>query len=292
MNATPNGDRLSALHAQFADPAQRESLLANAPSAPDRIHQWLADLVLLSGVPFDYLVPDQTMLPPTSLRFFFIDENWVERLIDGALSVGGRTGLDDLITTSLSTTFRQPVADAVASTVRQKQLGVADEELEPEPLNWPLTGFVLRSVVADHWKGVVVENTSADNPNTSLSILRLDQPASGVVLGIFNGQLGSLTFKHPPETLHFGVTGQEHNPPTWTQELRSLDDGSVLDPKQTVPITFRNDDQQVLDVVAIADAMQSKLTPKPATFTSSEFAIQMIESPETVTFEMLYPAGS
>ena len=49
---------------------------------------WLAKLYLLYGVPFNTLVPDHRMLPMESVRFFYIDENWLTALLNGALSIG------------------------------------------------------------------------------------------------------------------------------------------------------------------------------------------------------------
>jgi len=56
-----------------------------------QIEDWLARLLLLYGVPFNYLVPDLHMLPAESLRFFKVDFNWVEALVDGAYSLGDFT---------------------------------------------------------------------------------------------------------------------------------------------------------------------------------------------------------
>jgi len=63
------------------------------PDMGDRIvpldlRQWLARLRLLDSVPFAYLTPDSLLLPPESIRFFYVDRNWTDALIQGALSVG------------------------------------------------------------------------------------------------------------------------------------------------------------------------------------------------------------
>ena len=49
---------------------------------------WLSRLRLLEGVPFPYIVPSEGMLPNESIRFFHVDRNWLDALVDGALSVG------------------------------------------------------------------------------------------------------------------------------------------------------------------------------------------------------------
>ena len=52
------------------------------------ITDWLSRLRLLDGVPFPYIVPSEGMLPSESIRFFHLDRNWLDALVDGALSTG------------------------------------------------------------------------------------------------------------------------------------------------------------------------------------------------------------
>ncbi|GJM33966.1 MAG: hypothetical protein DHS20C18_29670 [Saprospiraceae bacterium] len=66
-----------------------------ALAIPENVRKWFQNLSLLEGVPFSYLVPDTRMLPVESLRFFVVDNEWVECLLDGAFSVG-RVVADDL----------------------------------------------------------------------------------------------------------------------------------------------------------------------------------------------------
>ena len=55
--------------------------------AKSQAMRWLTRLRLLEAVPFQYLVPAEEMLPTETIRFFHIDRNWVDALIDGAMSV-------------------------------------------------------------------------------------------------------------------------------------------------------------------------------------------------------------
>ena len=66
---------------------ERPALAASAARMPAALADWLARLRLLYGVPFNYLVPDSRLLPQESVRFFYIDRNFTDRLVDGALSV-------------------------------------------------------------------------------------------------------------------------------------------------------------------------------------------------------------
>src|SRR5690348_2015554 len=61
---------------------------------PFELRQWLARLRLLEGVPFAYLVADSALLPPESIRFFYLDRRWTDAVVQGALSVGTVTSAD------------------------------------------------------------------------------------------------------------------------------------------------------------------------------------------------------
>lgn len=54
------------------------------------ISDWFSSLISLEVIPFNYLVPHDSMLPPESLRMFVLDFNWIIALLEGALSVGGK----------------------------------------------------------------------------------------------------------------------------------------------------------------------------------------------------------
>ncbi len=68
----------------------------NEPTSPDWmvVFRFVMDLYYLINVPSHHLLPDQSMLPPESLRFFFIDQHWIDALVDGALSLGNHGGTD------------------------------------------------------------------------------------------------------------------------------------------------------------------------------------------------------
>ncbi|MGW2154519.1 hypothetical protein [Nonomuraea sp. NPDC001699] len=59
----------------------------------------------LGQVPFGHLIAHQEMLPPESVRFFFVDRQWIEALGAGARSVGAITSLDHQLTGGASTPY-------------------------------------------------------------------------------------------------------------------------------------------------------------------------------------------
>lgn len=51
------------------------------------IQEWILDKLHLAGIPAHYYLPDPTYVPEETLRFFHIDSNWTDALVDGALSL-------------------------------------------------------------------------------------------------------------------------------------------------------------------------------------------------------------
>ncbi|KAL8908170.1 MAG: hypothetical protein Q9207_000993, partial [Kuettlingeria erythrocarpa] len=85
--------------------------IGNANNADwEIIHKWISDKLFLSGIPAHYLVTDSSHLsstptpfspkapielPPEALRFFHIDNAWLDCLIDGALSVANHFSVEE-----------------------------------------------------------------------------------------------------------------------------------------------------------------------------------------------------
>jgi len=96
---------------------------------PVALQDWCHDLSLLRGVPFNYLVPRERMLPREALRFFWIDPFWVRCILDGALSVA-----------------RVPDFESLGN------------ELRPEAsLPATVTGFLMRSELVSDWPDLQVD---------------------------------------------------------------------------------------------------------------------------------------
>jgi hypothetical protein len=61
----------------------------NIPNNTDYavIQEWVLDRLHMAGIPAHYLLPDPSHIPPESLCFFHIDRNWLDAMVDGALSL-------------------------------------------------------------------------------------------------------------------------------------------------------------------------------------------------------------
>src|SRR5258708_24478242 len=77
-----------ALRSRLYHPAQVVADDAPEAELPAYLEAFLAHLRLLVGVPFQHLVPDDRLLPNESIRFFYLDRSWTDRLVDGVFAVG------------------------------------------------------------------------------------------------------------------------------------------------------------------------------------------------------------
>jgi hypothetical protein len=224
-----------------------------AQDVPQEVSAWLGRLVVLYGVPFQYLVPEQEMLPVESIRFFYLDPIWIQCLVQGACSVGNTDAGDTLIDRAMNSQVQpnQP-ANQKPSATAKAAAGVRDllrEEYEgiavptqSQNLAWPLTGFLLRSSVVTGWRGLEImayrrlvdeadkaywaaQKLNDDDAKelakgfAPLQALRIEQLSPDVMVGIFNGGIAELVIRQPQESLHFGLTRDDK---TIIKTLRNL----------------------------------------------------------------------
>jgi hypothetical protein len=258
---------------------------------PDDIGEWLGRLLLLYGVPFNYLVPEEAMLPPESIRFFFLDPGWMKSLLEGACSVGKSSSMDELLDQKL----RDKFLDQIGTKARKVRAGENGE------VNWPLTGFLLRSDLVDGWQGLEMKASGVDrqgNRIDPLPALRIDRLSPDTMLCLFNGEVTEIEIKQPPEGLHFGA---EYDPGSNTYHKRTLrklapaeQAGDQIDKQVNIAVPMRQGTKRVVEVERLASQMMEKLTGESAIegpdFTSAEFSVQMVESPGKATFTV--PGGA
>jgi hypothetical protein len=227
----------------------------------DDLVEWIARLVLLYPVPFHYLVPHQSLLPAESLRFFHLDDNWVNALVDGALSVAVRN------LTTQSAASRAELQTALSKIVYQHRLRLQGKNPQWNPteryMDTPKSGFLLRSRIVSGWPGIeVTAKTSATQEQTLPKILRFDQIAEGVLFCLARGTVQEVTFREPREGLTFGV-GSDGT-------IKAAKSGKILDVKKN--LVRSGPTGGVLDV--------AKLQVELASAGSAEIATEMIRKPE------------
>jgi hypothetical protein len=274
-----------------------EKLVTNTTEPiPEEVRSFLTELYKLNGIPFSYLVPHEFYLEKEHLgkertysgtmSVFYLDPNWIEALLDGALSIGRLKNTDSILD--------QVISEGLIDGYIDQKTKENKKEVDVRVLN--ITGFLLRSDVVSGWRGLEIlayskEDKEKEKPLPALRFERIDDD---IFLGIFNGNIASITVRQPFEGLHFGVK-TDRDSPEGNLYQKNLKNDNPLNKEvigETPNVTselnnglIKND---IIDVAGLAALMKQKLidkewiqmdTDKEAHFTSAEFAYQMVDSP-------------
>ena len=185
---------------------------------PENLRNWLNRLVLLKGVPFNYLVPDERMLPPESIRFFYLDMNWVDALVDGAFSIGRNLTLNQqelsLNQDRILFPKSQKQVKSSAHSLRSAALGT----VAPTSDLPVVTGFLLRSKLVKDYPGMGVNAyPKGGEPGGGniklLDILRMETlgPNSDTIVCLIDGDCQRIDVHEAPEVLHYGMDSYQYN---------------------------------------------------------------------------------
>lgn len=280
---------------------------------PDALLNWLSRLRLLYGIPFDYFVPNSALLPPESVRFFYIDRNWTDRLVDGALSVGKTTTrefahhqlLNDEIVTAL---------DREEGLIRAWLRSPYDDDMPDEVLVGEITGMLVRSELISSYPGLEVKAYPAKRANgqaldftalfnnptlelPQLPLLRMDRLAPDVLLCFWRGIPKLVRIEEPREGLQFGVDGEGDS---LFLKLRHVHDrgpgqprpGTEVGVDQTETVPQRSVQRRVLNISALRENLErdhQSLFREPGesgtvAVTSAELATQLLQFPFVINF--------
>jgi hypothetical protein len=164
-----------------------------------RVSEWLVALRLLKPVPLHYLVPAGSFLPAESLRFFYLDENWLDAMTDGALSLGASWSSAQWFLQSNRGTLRQTLRAMM--TITPRNASSASKAIDDD---MPMTGFLLRSSLLKKVPGLEVECLASGARTEKLNILRMDLIGEDLLLVLVLGKPEQIRFKLPREGMTFG----------------------------------------------------------------------------------------
>jgi hypothetical protein len=193
----------------------------NVPNSPDwaLVLKWVVDKMYLYNIPAHYLIADPTYLPKESIRFFYIDPNWIDALIDGALSIGNHLETKDDI-----------ARQAFKYQLNQYFKNPLDTTSHPFNPQIPVYGFLLRSGVVQAYPNLEVHapwNPDPDAPwaestavpkDPRTEVLRSDLLDKDILFCLFDRQPGSPNFKEiiilqPPHQQRY-IIGKSFGPNT------------------------------------------------------------------------------
>lgn len=248
--------------------------------------QWLIRLKLLYGVPYRYLVPHNDLLPPESIKIFYVDSNFTTALIDGAFSIG-RTNDSNL---TMDKTSQEKMAKQLNNAAINYRKKLFNSSEATDYADNTISGFLLNSQIVKDYPGLEIVPIGLSN--TTIPILRLEHLSEGVLLCICYGEILKLEIKQPSEGLHYGLDGSFGN---YTKTLRNQNLANPkpavgqIDPNVTIRIdTFRGDGRNnVLNVADLSNKIEkalksNNLEKESDVFTAADFALQMTEGAEQV----------
>lgn len=221
-------------------------LMADAPLWEQHLLPWLTKLSNLENVPGNYLVPDEGLLPQESIRFFYLDKNWLAAALCGAFSIGGEWDKESQQAINPFTNFLQ-----LQQAYRK--------------------GFLLRSDVVHSWPGLLVHGVTA-NGQQEVPLRR--QVARNIVLCLFKNEVKEVVFYQKPEVMHFGLLQQGNGFFKKTRNTAGVETGAAKAVPWQGPAASR-----VLDISALATALGKGGQ-------AAQFAMNMVEGVPQVTFKL------
>lgn len=229
-------------------------------------------------MPFNYLAPDERTLPNESIRFFNVDLNWIFALVEGACSIGESSQSDARVHRVAAPKLR------TAAT-----LTGSDAPIEA-------SGFLIRSQVVAGWPDLEVVPYARDGTELT-NVLRRTKVSSSILLCVVEGQVDRVILREPAIGLHFGVDVSHGKalryvtvPPAAPPGTKPGDqvEGASVTPE------YRDPTHRTLRMATLAGDLSAALHESgadnapdgsPLAFTSAEFALQLVEGTQAVTFQ-------
>jgi hypothetical protein len=290
-----------ALHARLIAPEQ-PAPLQPAGALPPYMESFLAHIRLLVGVPFEYLIPDDRLLPPESIRFFYVDRSWTDRLVDGAMAVG-QIGSREAAHYRARVGGLTQLLDQSERMVRslQRRVDFDTAKAASDGVERPadvVTGLVLRSSTVTHWPHMDVrayDRTIEEPYDTAdpaviahqLKTLRIERLAPSVLIALFEREPQMVILEEPHHGVQFGI---RHNGPAVVVPLRDGRGNQIRIGNSSVPIPvpMRSRHADVVRVKALRDALQAARAAHPTAVAqtgSGAFAISVLDPPWRQHFE-------
>jgi len=250
---------------------------------PDSVVDWLARLRLLCNVPFAYLVPDHRLLPSESIRFFYLNRNWTDAAVDGALSVGAVASKDRAQLQALHATLR--------AALDRWERRVWARDAQATPTEGPaevVTGFLLRSRAVSGWPGLHVR---ASHDGHQLQLLRMERLAPAVLLVLLDGIPDRVVIEEPRAGVQFGVGPPSAGQPQAARSIVVRDPGTGQ-PAGLAPLAvpFRADAPGVIHVAELVQRLKTT-NLFGSDVGSGELALQLLQFPYRQGFGEAAPGG-
>ncbi|KAL1860123.1 hypothetical protein Plec18170_002072 [Paecilomyces lecythidis] len=171
----------------------------NSPISTDyaTVLAWCLDRFFLHGIPYHYLFGDPRAVPKESIRTFYLDDNWFDVFLDGALSLGNYYARDiDVIRSSIKAAFNNYLRTNLVNG---------------HPPQIPRWGFVIRSYIVAKFPDLIVLAPWADPEDQRLEVLKIERPDNDLLVCLFDrvpddGSFpNGITLRPPEHQLSFNL---------------------------------------------------------------------------------------
>ncbi|WAO86949.1 Hypothetical protein NCS54_00424000 [Fusarium falciforme] len=147
------------------------------------IRAWAVDRFLLAGVPMHSLILDPEMLPEESIRTFCVDNNWIDWLVDGGLSLANHFARDD-------DAIRRSFKECINTYLNTPMDGGTIPQL-------PRWGFLMRSTAVSAFPDLKVEAPLPENaPHNARQVQFMQVLAEDVLVCLFDRLPGEQEFSY------------------------------------------------------------------------------------------------
>ena len=261
---------------------------------PPYLESFLGHLRLLVGVPFDYLVPDSRLLPVESIRFFYLDRSWTDRLVDGVMSVG-KLGTREQAHHQAHAPAVEARLDNTEHHVRDIQRGRKSFEESRSIVGQAdvVTGLLLRSAAVTGWPHMEVQAydtvlqrdpTDRQKEDARIPTLRLERLSPSTLIALFAGVPKLVWLEEPHHGVQLGV---EYGRDGWYVRQRSAA-GQVPDPNKHVKVPFRVGGRRVIHAQKLREnliAARQANPSMPVQDGSAALAIELLDVPWRQRFQ-------
>lgn len=246
-----------------------EAVRVGVEAVPE-VGDFAEELYRLEGIPTAYLVSRTQMLPEESLRVFYIDENWIRCLVDGAFSVGRTSSLD----VQHDALLRRSLFETV-----NLDHGVR-------------TGFLLRSMLVQGWQGLQVScYGQSSRGEVLLECQRLTQIGKDILWGVADGVISRVELTEPKENVGFGFVCSEEGKyvlpvsklPQPEEDRTVCISRQACDDSQNVDVPFRQGTAEgVVDIAKLRDGVAAVLemsAEEREKISALEMAAELLNTP-------------
>lgn len=299
---TPWIQASSALKERLRRPIQLDTTEPES-EMPPYMELFLSHLRLLVGVPFDYLVPDERLLPDESIRFFYIDRSWTDRLVDGAIAVGKIGTREQAHHHGHAPAVNQQIdlSERIIRTIQRGLKGFADAKTANDKDTTSadtITGFLMRSSAVSGWphmdvrayKTAIPERFDPADPEVvplQLKTLRLELLSPGVMIALFQGVPQLVILEEPHNGVMFGLHVDDGVDKIYLRDTTGHQVPSSGPPYLDIPLPFRSTNSRVIHVTELMRRLNQN-SPSASSIHvsgSASFAIAVLDPPWRQRFE-------